>query len=109
MPFCIVLYHYCPIFLPLKLYVAKNSYVGGSSSIQHATSVRQLDILYLTRDPFGLCSCPRVAEAKIKTNDGEKYKYLISELLKYNACNAIYIYFYCYDFSYCTFMYGYPD
>ena len=30
-----------------------------------------------------------MAQAKIKTNDGEKYKHLISELLKYNACNAI--------------------
>jgi len=71
------------------LYVAKNSYVDGSSSIQQATSVCQLDIQYLTREPFGLCSCPLVVETKIKTKDGDKYKYLISELLKYNACNAI--------------------
>jgi hypothetical protein len=71
------------------LYVAKNNYVDGSSSKQQATSVGQLDIHYLTREPFGLCSCPLVAETKIKTNDGDKYKNLISELLKYNACNAI--------------------
>ena len=46
-----------------------------------------------------------MAEAKIKTNDGEKYKHLVSELLKYNACNATDIYFYCYDYVFLLYVY----